>query len=136
MSTKGILVSILVVMILGVVGYELYDYIPHTLVKNNYKHMEFFPVPPYSFVQQEIIDEGTFTLPFLPSGMAFSLDTNTFQSKREVEEIEDGKKYKGIDLEDLTVIELRFKNIEFLSLRIGFYSPMRGKVIESSSLAI
>jgi hypothetical protein len=136
MSIKKILLSILVVVILGVVGYELYDYLPHILVKSSYRYMEFFPVPPYSFAQQEIIDEGTFTLPFLPPETAFSLDTNTFQLKREIEEMEDGKKYKGIDLEDLTVVELRFKNIEFLSLRIGLYSPTRGTVIESSSLAI
>jgi hypothetical protein len=131
MKIKGILYIILG-MILGVIGYEIYDYIPHTVVKNPYEQMEISPISPYSFVQQEIIDGETFTFPFLPPERAFSLDVSTFQSKREIEE----KEYKGIDLEDVTVVEVRFKNIAFLSLRIGIYSPTKNKVIEGGSFAL
>ncbi|MDR2416498.1 MAG: hypothetical protein LBD75_08135 [Candidatus Peribacteria bacterium] len=128
-KTRLFTISTLCVILFGVVGYGVYNYI-RQYRENSYTDIEISPTSPYSFTQKEIVDGETFSLPFLPPETSLTLDIDIFQPKREIESSQ------GIDIEDLTIVELTFKNIKFLSLRIGIYSPTRDKVIQAGSLGI
>jgi hypothetical protein len=113
------------VILLGVVGYGVYNYIRQCR-ENPYVSLETDLIAPYSWHQQKIIDGGRFSLN--PQEEIFNLDVDFFQPKREIED------EKELDTEDPTIVEIRIKNMEFLTLRVGFYSPTRDKIIDGPSL--
>ena len=53
---------------------------------------------------------------------------DTFQAKREFSD------HKGMDIEDMTVVELRFKNTKSILLLPVVYTPIRDKVINIGGL--
>jgi hypothetical protein len=124
-KTRLFTISTLCVILFGVIGYGVYNYI-RQYRENPYTFLETDLIAPYTWHQQKIIDGGVFTLS--PREEIFNLDVDSFQPKREIED------EKEFDTEDLTIVEMRIKNMEFLTLRVGFYSPTRDKIVDGPSL--
>jgi len=120
MKTKNLILALLGIILLGIIGVL----ISKLSTPTPYQGIGTALASPYSLTQHEILDGETVSLSFLSPNTVLSLDVDTFQSEKTLDN----------GLNDITVVELTFKNTSILSLRIALYDPANHQMIDAGSL--